>query len=377
MKTAPHRQRERIKKNVFCFVFICGCINHSAFAETDTEDRVLANLVYFQPLIYIPEKTQPCQGIRISESSILTSPTCHRKVLDLMNQVTTMEVQNSDSVTIGFIKASNKETAIGLMSMESQAGTSLYTSLTVSTGRTTSNTDLTANYLVQSNEGMNVIKHPFAFGSKPSAVGQMLIQLPHGIHLPDGAAIKLKNTLFCVVADNACIRPPYLLNSLKKDSDSRCPDVNSTYHFHCGRRAIGNCYENVVPGAAMSIHASGTCINPKSQEQCSFKSEFVVSFGTAGDAGKSDEITCSSCLARYIFTSSSEPYEYGSTVDCNPQGCMPGCKNKPDSKQSKKRLIAPIVGGIGGGFLLMNVVIGTVVGCLYYKYRHRAKYQKM
>ncbi len=86
MKAKSSHQKDRIKNITFYSVLICSCINHSAFAETDTEDGVLSNLVYFQPQIYIPEKAQPCQSIRVSDDPILTSTACYKKIFHMTRQ---------------------------------------------------------------------------------------------------------------------------------------------------------------------------------------------------------------------------------------------------------------------------------------------------
>ena len=370
MRVKPIHQRERIKNIILCFTFICSFINYSAFAETDTEYTVLANLVYFRPMIYIPEKAQPCQGVRVSERSILTSPECQKKVLGALEQAVPVEAMNSDSVSIGHIKASySKAAESSLLSIELDAGDSHYEPLSVSTGNASNDTELMAYYL-EYNDGIEFVEQIFSFDMS-TAGNRTTISLPNNNDSPDGALVSLHKKAFCVVSGDLCV----MISSLQGISSRSLTlpgkeltcvqEANKTYHFNCGSRTVKYCRES------FPFLVNGACKNPLSGQHCTFTSLYVPPGefcpGGAGD----DNITCGSCSAYYVYcTGNYNP----TTVTCKPRGCMPGCKGKPDSEDSN--LIAPIVGSVVGGLALIGTIV-AVTGCLIYKYRYRATYQNL
>ena len=384
MKAKQCQLKERIGKVIFCFIFVFNFSKHPVFAEEDTQENAFANLIYFQPRIHIAEKAEPCLGVRVSKKQIFTSPSCARQIFALFKQGVEVNVLNPGGVILGQIQTSHdRADAAGFLSIELYADNLPYQPPVMSTTNATNGIELSAYYMLESNEEVNVTKHYFTFDSQQNAGVQTLIKLPSDISLPDGAPVKLRNKLFCVVVGDTCIRSSYLLSAFKNDNDPRCPGANGTYHFHCGERAIDDCSEDVTPGVGVDTTVSGTCVNPESKEQCTFDSLYTQNFDPDGGgyAGRHDYITCKSCSAKYSWSSS--PDLPGKLVLCKPKGCMPGCKGKPDPKpdpkHSGKNSVDAIVGGTIGGVAALAVIgaIVSVAGCLIYKRHHRATYQNL
>ncbi|WP_448216891.1 hypothetical protein [Endozoicomonas sp. 2B-B] len=365
IKAKPSHQKDRIKNIIFYSVLICSYINHSAFAETDTEDGVLSNLVYFQPQIYIPEKAQPCQGIRVSDDRVLTSKACYKKIFHMARQALTIEALNVDSLTIGRIKKLNSQAAAsGFLPIKRNADNTIFKPLPLSSGNATRNTDAVVYYL-ENNDGLVVAKQAISLEELPVA-NQLTIPLPVS-YLPDGALVSQHQRALCTVSGDSCVVISSLLGVLNPTltlSEKTCiQEVVKTYHFHCGTRTLKYC--QVFP----TLEATGTCINPLSGEKCDFDSLYIEEEQYPYYVGGGDTVKCTSCYAEYNHED--DPDDRSKKTTCKPKGCMPGCKDKPDN--NGKNLIAPIVGGVAGGLVL----IGTVAGCLIYKYRHRASYQNL
>ncbi|WP_448216899.1 hypothetical protein [Endozoicomonas sp. 2B-B] len=371
MKTEQCPLKKRIGNVIFCFFFIIHFSKQPVFAEENTEGNASANLVYFQPRIYIAEKAQPCMGVRISKKQIFTSPSCAKEILALFMQAVDINVLSPGGVRIGHIQTSHKRSAkAGLLSIDLYADNLPYQPPLISSVNTTNENELSAYYMRGSDEGMNVT---FTFDSQQNSRVQTMIKLPSDISIPDGAPVKLRNKLFCVVVGDTCIRSSYLLNAFAKDNDPRCPDANRTYYFHCRERGIYDCVEAVSP-EAIAIEVNGTCINPDSEEQCTFYSLYVFNSDEMNYEGKGDVIACKSCSAQYEWSNSlSNPGKY---VICNPKGCMPGCTGKPDPKHSGKKTVNAIVEWTVGGVAAVALISAVAsVGYLVYKRRHRATYQ--
>ncbi|WP_257291880.1 hypothetical protein [Endozoicomonas sp. ONNA1] len=382
MKTKQCLLKKRTGNIIFCFLFIISFSKQPVFAEEDTEGNASVNLVYFQPRIYIAEKAQPCIGVRVSKKQILTSPSCAKEILALFKQAVEINVLSPAGVKLGHVQTShNRSAKAGLLSIDLYADNLPYQPPVMSTVNATNGTELSAYYMRGSDEEMNVTKHYFTFDDQKNSGVQTMIKLPSDISIPDGAPVKLRNKLFCVVVGDTCIRSSYLLNAFAKDNDPRCPKANATYYFNCGKRAIDNCHQDISPEEGIDIHASGACVNPESKEHCTFNSQltFVPGAGSLGYMGAYDQIKCKSCSAQYSWTNS-PPLPARKFVICTPKGCMPDCKDKPDPKpdpkHSGKKPVNSIVEWTVGGVATLALV-GTVatVGYLMYKRRHRANYQ--
>lgn len=378
MKTKQCLLKEQIGNVIFFFLFIISFSKQSVYAEEDTEGKAFANLVYFQPRIYIAEKAQPCIGVRVSKKQILTSPSCAKEMLALFKQAVEINVLSPDGVKLGHIQTSHNGSAkAGLLSIDLYADNLPYQPSVMSTVNATNGTELSAYYMRGSDERMNVT---FTFDSQQNSGVQTMIKLPSDFSIPDGAPVKLRNKLFCVVVGDTCIRLSYLLNAFAKDNDPRCPRANATYYFNCGERERDSCSQD-ISAWGINIHASGACVNPESKEHCTFDSlfTFVPGAGSLGYTGASDVIKCKSCSAQYALTIS-PPLPDREFVICTPKGCMPGCKDKPDPKpdpkHSDKKPVNSIVEWTVGGVAAV-ALIGAMatLGYMIYKRRHRATYQ--
>ena len=93
-----HHNRLLIRNIIFCIVWFASCLFNSLYAD-ESENEIQKGLVYFSPPIFIPEKTLPCQGFRLSGNGILTSPACYIKVLSLLDQQ--VEALNEEGNVIG------------------------------------------------------------------------------------------------------------------------------------------------------------------------------------------------------------------------------------------------------------------------------------
>ncbi|WP_422133858.1 hypothetical protein [Endozoicomonas sp. ALD040] len=361
----------------FFYCLLLLILSAQSFAEENTQGNAFENLVYFQPRIYIAEKAQPCIGVRVSKKHIFTSPSCAKQILALFMQAVDINVLSPGSVKLGHIQTShNRSATAGLLSIDLYADNLPYQPPVLSTVNVTNGIELTAYYMQQGDEEMNVTKHYFIFDSQQNSGVQTMIKLPSDISIPDGAPVRLRNQLFCVVVSDTCIRSSYLLNASAKDYDPGCPRANDTYYFHCRERGMYNCSEVISPEGVAGLDVNGSCVNPKSKEQCTFNSSYAFNSDEMDYERKGDFITCKSCSAQYTWSNSS--LTGSKSVICRPKGCMPGCKGKPDPKHSGKKPADSIGEGVAGevaAFVLIGVIAS--VGYLIYKLYHRANYQSL
>ena len=232
MKTESNQRRERNKNIIFCFAFICSLFNHSVFAETDTEDTVMANLVYFRPMIYIPEKAQLCQGVRVSKRGILTSPACQRKVIDVLEQSVPIEAMNSNSVSIGHIKASHNK-ATGFLFIEPEAGNSPYAPIKKEKSHyfillgqdyMGNSKELEIHYLLLNDEGALAVKN-YITADLLFRTDKATAQMATLGHLPDGAVAGLGKHVHCIISGNTCLRADSLIQLYQNINDPECQDI--------------------------------------------------------------------------------------------------------------------------------------------------------
>ena len=239
----------------------------------------------------------------------------------------------------------------------------------ISTANATNGVELSAYYLLESNEGVNITKHSFIFDIQQNAEVQTLIRLPSDINLPDGALVKLRNELFCVVAGDTCIKPSFFLSTYGKGYDPACPRANGTYFFNCGERIISDCQKNVNEYEA-STQISEACVNPDSKEQCTFSSLELQDFNSDYAAAE-DKIACPTCSANYSWFNGNS----GITISCKPKNCMPKCVRKPSHHTDESTATSFRNGVIYG---LVSVVTVTVfLGLFIYVCRPRTGYQQI
>ena len=362
-----------ISQLTISFFCCAGSLFNLLWAE-EHNDSVQMNLVYFAPSVYIPEKTLPCQGVRLVGSRILTSSPCYQNILSLLDQAVVIEVLNVEGETIGRIKKADVTgMSANYLSMESDSAKTKSSSVSLSHTDITNNTVLMAYYLMSKNEGVTVAKQSFMAHRLLNSEDQMFIQLPFDDQLPDGAIVSYRNELLCIVSGDICLMPGSLMRATRWVADPECQDTAiKEYHYDCGKRTITACQHAVdsYRFGAEYWQLLGYCNNPVSQQNCSFY--YSYSTDSQGNIGIIDVITCHSCYAYYVNTDIfNDPAKEN---DCSPSGCIHGCP--PGNKGSRTPVIVGSTVGAVGGIVLVGAV-ATVTGCLIYKYRHKAGYQSM
>ena len=373
-----------IKNTALFVLWFLACFFNSPHAEEGNDD-IQRRMVYFSPEVFIAEKSQPCQGVLLSNNGILTSPACYLKALSLMDHQ--IEVLNEESHIIGRIVGRTENRCSGSLSnyffLERDSDLPIYKDIHFFTGGVAGKTELAVNYLSFDDKGAIALKH--TFDVNPSDEDEPRAYLPADNNLPDGAVVGIKGKLLCIVSGNRCLRRGAFTPTVHQDDYSTCDlsllshMANISYFFECRDSVISDCC--LYYG---SLNVYGTCVNPCSHQRCPFYIEVVSNiYGDVNDfCGGIVQVWCSDCYSEFYYS------DYGwypncgltefpeSGKDCNPKGCIPGCKSKPDKDGCGNSLIAPIAGAITGGAVLLGTA-ATIVGCLIYKYRHKVGYQKI
>ena len=348
----------------FCYA---GSVFNLLWAE-EPEDSVQMNLVYFAPSVHIPEKALPCQGVRLVGSRIITSPSCYKRILSLLDQTVILGVSNVEGENIGFIKTANAERVrTGYLLMEPASENIFKSSISFSSANLRGNTELTVHYLDMNNEPPEITGQPLNI--EPDSGDSPFIQLPPDAYWPDGAVVEFKDKLLCIVSGGLCLRPKSFIRAYHLDSTFNCKQLAEQAFFNCGERLITTCKESKD-----DLRVFGNCTNPRSNENCVFVSAYVINNSEDG-FGYFDIVNCHSCDASHSdYNWNDNPRN---TTNCLPSDCIGGCPGggKDNSNQGNK-LIAPILGSIAGGVIVIGTVT-SVAGYLIYRHRRQAGYQKM
>ena len=121
--------------------------------------------------------------------------------------------------------------------------------------------------------------------------------------------------------------------------------ANISYHFDCNNRSISSCESGGDSDYDYFIIVDGTCVNPDSQEKCRFHDAFVTRENYCGGYG---DVNCTSCYAKFNFGSygffpNCGMNEHPSLeIQCEPQGCIPGCKSMSELKHQVHTKFNPV-----------------------------------
>ena len=177
--------------------------------------------------------------------------------------------------------------------------------------------------------------------------------------------------------------PPHPLEN--RDS-MPCPGANKSYLFECTNRQFTECEQDCStnPEGSRGCHTtvSGECTNPDSEESCSFDISWVTR-DQPWFCGGYGSIKCPSCTASFSYGAYGfSPHCSGTadhpamTVDCHPEGCIPGCQSGLSQRLPDEDTLNGIMGAASGGVIVVSC-IGMVAVCLICQYRERAGYSRL
>ena len=359
-------------------------------------DDIQRGLVYFSPPVFIAEKSQPCLGFRLSSNGILTSPACYIKLHSLMDQ--SVEALSEGGNVIGRVIRSTEnrcdsETLSSYLFLERDSENISYKDFSFFTADVEfNNTELAVSYLIFDDSGTIAVKGTFDVNSNDEDESNAYLSADN--NLPDGAVVDIKGKPLCIVSGNRCLRERAFKQINHSENYSACDQgllsdmANISHFFDCRDSIItSDCY--LFYG---SLIAYGTCVNPCSHQRCPFYIEVVSDkYGYVNQyCGGIVYLNCADCLARFDYGGEEGYGDFpncgltefpGSSKNCNPNSCIPGCESTSDkdSCDNGLRSVAPIAGGITAGVVLIGMVttIATVIGCLIYKHKHRSGYQNL
>ena len=374
---------------IFSLLFPLLSLFNSLYAEY-SENEIQKGLVYFAPPIFIPEKTLPCQGFRLSGNGILTSPACYIKVLSLLDQQ--VEALNEEGNVIGRVvrRTENRcdsESLSNYFSLERYSENSPHKDFSFFTDDVAHNTEAAVNYLIFNDESAVSVNRIFEIN--PNTENESPTYLLPEDDLPDGAVVEVKGKPLCIVSGTRCLGDRAFKRINYSENDSNCDqslisDIAGISHFF-------DCRDSMISDCCLyygSLNVYGTCVNPCSHQRCPFYIEVVSNkYGDVNEyCGGDVYVNCTDCYSDFYYSSYGAYPNCGLSdfpnqgrEDCKPKGCIPGCKSTPGKDDCGNNLIAPIAGGIAGGVVLIGTVatIATVIGCLVYKHKRRSGYRDL
>ena len=165
-------------------------------------------LVTFSPEIRTTDDGQPCQGLRLSSTQVVTAPDCAAGMQTVLKQVDAIEVMNAQRQSVGQVKQLNNEAIKqGHLTLQDWPGNddsptypSLYDQPLAA------DDELTASYLATDEEGRLEAVHSVVHSNQHSQQGRHhLFTFNGNPALPLGAPVSLDGGLVCVMTgSNEC-----------------------------------------------------------------------------------------------------------------------------------------------------------------------------
>ena len=162
------------------------------------------HLVTFSPEIRITNETHPCQGVRVSDTRLLTAPACATRMKVLLHQVDAIEVMDTGQQSTGQVRQlSDKAINEGQLTLTPWAESD-NRQIYPDTGNHLPDTDspLTITYLAPDKEGGLVANHRAIQSGQYSRQGageDNLFIFHNNLPLPLGAPVSLDGSLVCVL----------------------------------------------------------------------------------------------------------------------------------------------------------------------------------